>query len=145
MGMPLVRVCDALTKAPNLAGASTCSWLEVCLRADSEEVDRHVLDCCRGRIESTVDAELSEAHNQQAHEEGAQSPGWLGCRDLRFNSTNRPCSFRSQSPEVYNAVFHAEPPMPMKLSMQVFAQVLSTVKCRGGTDCMFNIILFENI
>ena len=55
-----------------------------------------------------------------------------------------PAFFRTQHPEVYNAVFHAEPPMPMKFSMQVFAQVLSTVKCRGGQDCfsIYKIYLY---
>ena len=52
-----------------------------------------------------------------------------------------PAAVRSQSPEVYNAGFHTEPPLPMKLSTQVFAQVLPTLKCRGGKVC----ILYKSI
>lgn len=42
-----------------------------------------------------------------------------------------PQELAQQQPQLYNAVFKS-PPVPMKIDMQTFAEVLPTVRCRGA-------------
>ena len=43
-------------------------------------------------------------------------------------------TFRSQYQPLYAHLFGAAPPAPMQLNLHIFAEVLVTVKCRGGRE-----------
>ncbi len=49
-----------------------------------------------------------------------------------------PQQLAQQQPSLYNSVFQKHPPVPLKIEMQLFAEVLATVRCRGpkaGASC----------